>query len=137
MKKLITIILILALILPAAAGASDPNEMSFDELKELNKTVQLLLFEKGALTDGVLVPPGIYMVGEDIPAGTYRIEFRPKFDMDYCIFMAVNEETISSFMTPLGQSDPPEIGKLELTTGTRIELTNGGVYFYTYTGLFH
>ena len=138
MKKLITIILILALFLPASAWAERSfDEMSYEELHSLNADIQLKLFEKGSLVDGVKVPSGIYTVGKDIPSGTYRIEYRQVGEFDYVSFMALNEKEWLGFTTILGFSGTSEVGKLELPDETEITVSGGDVYFYTYTGLFH
>ena len=145
-RKLIAIILVLALLLPSASLAKSSmekkwhlrfNQYDTEELVEANKALQATLFERGAAADGVLVPAGMYVVGEDIPAGTYRIEYRPLTDVSFCTFTAVNEETWLSFITTLGFDSSNEIGKIELPEGTNITLSGGDVYFYTYTGLFH
>lgn len=74
MKKLLTIILILALILPAAALAED-NEfmgMSFIELMEKLGKVERALWASDEWKS-VDVPAGVYKIGEDIPAGHWTI----------------------------------------------------------------
>lgn len=141
MKRLITVILIMVLILPAAAGSEDLfttklGDLTFDQLMILNKNIQIRLFQKGAVS-GVIVPAGVYKVGEDIPEGTYRIEYTPLTPTSFCSFMAVNEEPFLSFFTLLGFDSSTEVGKLELPAGTEITLTGGSVTFSTYTGLFH
>ena len=141
MKKLIAFIMIIAMLLPAAVSAEDLFEkklgdLTFDELMLINKNIQIRLFKKEAAVDGVKVPAGEYIVGEDIPAGTYRIEYRPMTDYSFCMFTAYNEETWLSFYTQLGFDSSTEIGKLELPRDTHISITGGDLYFYTYTGLF-
>ena len=137
MKRILTVILALVLLCPSALADVDLSSMSADELLALNKQISLDLFEKQALVDGVKVPAGQYTVGDDIPAGTYRIEYRGSLNTSFVSFMASNEETWLSFSTILGFDSSSEIGKLELPEKTHIEITGGDVYFYTYTGLFH
>lgn len=75
MKKLITVILILALLLPAAvlADLPDISGLTDEELLHLDWQIQAILYEH-QLDDGVLVPQGTYVVGADIPAGEYRAD---------------------------------------------------------------
>ena len=146
MRRLITVILILTLALPAAALADHATELKWkkrfltlsdEELSDANTALQLLMFERMAAVNGAYVPAGNYIVGEDIPAGTYRIEYRPLTDTSFCSFLAINEETDFGYTTTLGFDSSNEIGKIELTDGTNITLFGGDIYFYTYTGLFH
>ena len=74
MKKLITIILILALILPAAALADIPDisDLSFDELVQLRDQLNLAIWNSQEWQE-VTVPIGVWKIGEDIPAGKWTI----------------------------------------------------------------
>ncbi len=141
MKKLIVILLIVLLVPVVSIGESllqkKLGDLTYEELLIINRNIQPRLFEKGALVNGVRVPAGVYNVGEDIPAGTYRIEYNQQTGYDFCSFLAINEAEDFGFTTTLGLGSTSEIGKIELTDGTYIEITGGEVYFYTYTGLFH
>ena len=59
MKRLISFVLILALFVPAAAFADLPDisSLSKDELIQLDRMIQSVLFDQ-ALPAGVLVPAG-------------------------------------------------------------------------------
>lgn len=142
MKKIITIILVCMLFIPVLANGEELlqkklGDLTFEELSIINYNIQLRMFEKGSLIDGVKVPAGLYVVGTDIPSGTYRIEYRPSDEYDFCSFLATNEAEMFGYQTMLGFGGASEIGKIELTDGTNIQITRGDVYFYTYTGLFH
>ena len=136
MKKLLVLILSMVLLYSSASADVDLSSMSTEELLALSKRISLALFEKNALVDGVKVPAGHYIVGEDIPAGVYRIEYHGRED-SFASFLASNEETWLGFTSLLGFSGASEIGKLELPEGTIVEVSAGDVYFYSYTGLFH
>ena len=75
MKKAISYILILFLLLPLTCiGESiDFHSMSDKALEELNRQIQAELFSRHAAGSGVPVPPGRYIVGEDIPEGRYQV----------------------------------------------------------------
>lgn len=74
MKKLITIILILALILPAAALADLPDisGLSFDELVQLRDQINGAIWKSQEWQE-VTVPIGVWKIGEDIPAAKWTI----------------------------------------------------------------
>ena len=75
MKKLITIILILALLLPSAASADIPDisGLSFEELGQLIREAKKALWACDEWKE-VKVPAGVYTIGEDIPAGHWSIQ---------------------------------------------------------------
>lgn len=74
MKKLITIALILALLLPAAALSDLPDisGLSFDELVQLRDQLNLAIWNSQEWQE-VIVPIGVYKIGEDIPAEAWTI----------------------------------------------------------------
>jgi hypothetical protein len=137
MRKLITLLLIAALLLPAAALADLPDisGLTEAELIELNRKIQLRLFSE-KLVEGVEVPPGVYMVGEDIPEGKYRVEYRTENKYSLATFDAYREEPFFSFQSILGYTNPYEIGKIELSNGIKIRIENASLFFYGYSGLF-
>ena len=79
MKKLITLLLILALLLPAAGlteGYPELPDLSvYDQvdLVEIASQINAILFPF-ALNEGVMIPAGEYIVDVDIPSGTYRAD---------------------------------------------------------------
>jgi len=74
MKKLITVILILAMLLPAAALAvTDLSGMSMEELLELQDSVRAEILSRSQW-ESVTVPVGYYVVGVDIPEGHWTIK---------------------------------------------------------------
>ncbi|MBO7708983.1 MAG: hypothetical protein J6S83_00840 [Lachnospiraceae bacterium] len=74
MKKMLTIILILTLILPAAALADIPDisGLSYVELLALQNKLNLAIWSSTEWKR-VTVPPGVWKIGEDIPAGKWTI----------------------------------------------------------------
>lgn len=136
MKKLITMILILALAVPALALADLPDisALTVEELIELNHQIQNRLFSE-QLVNGVKVPPGTYIIGEDIPAGTYRVEITGGTG-----FYDLNQEADGHLITTgLTGSlyDVTEIGKMVLEDGNELKLYNSTFVLYPYTGLFN
>ena len=74
MKKLITIILILALALPALALADLPDisGLSYDELVQLKDRINLAMWNSQEWQE-VIVPVGVWEIGKDIPVGEWDI----------------------------------------------------------------
>ena len=75
MKKLITIILVLAILIPAAAVADLPDisGLTYEELIQLKNQIDLAIWNSQEWQE-VTVPQGIWVVGEQIPAGTWTVK---------------------------------------------------------------
>jgi len=136
MKKLLAVILAIAMLLPAAALADLPDisGLTAEELIELSRQIQLRLFSE-QLVNGVEVPPGKYYVGEDIPAGNYRIEITGgtgSFDLK-------DQKDGKLILTGVtGQFYKiTEIGKLILEEGNELTIYNSTFVFYPYVGFFN
>lgn len=72
MKKMIAVVLMLCLLIPAAvAEAPDVKSLSDDELKALYKDVKAELMER-KLWDSSVLPMGLYRAGIDLPEGVYE-----------------------------------------------------------------
>ncbi len=137
MKKLITIILILAMLLRAAALADLPDisGLSNDELLELREKIQLQLFSS-KLVDGITVPPGEYIIGEDIPEGSYRVCAISLERNSMVIIYSAGKNVLTSYA--IGDLyGAYEVGKLPLENGMIIEVDFAPVIFYPYAGLFN
>lgn len=137
MKKFVASVLTLLLLLSTVALAEiDISSLSFDELLALNTQVQLALFKEKSMIDGVEVPAGTYVVGEDIPSGSYKVECTGgAYSM---AMLTVNEKNggLGTMHTLSPLTGSAVIGKLVLTEGQTIEITGGSLSFTTYTGLF-
>lgn len=119
MKKLLSVILIAALILPAIALADiDLSGMSYADLLALRSQVDRELVTRKEWKE-VTVPAGEWTVGEDIPEGSYSIKSvndiftnvyvwgRAQYDYD-----AGGGLLLNSFV-----GDGSEIGKVRLKNG--------------------
>ena len=87
MKKLLTVILILALAVPAAAFADLPDisNLSYDELVQLKDSINLAMWNSQEWQE-VTVPIGVWEVGSDIPAGKWNISVTPDTKRGYGAF---------------------------------------------------
>jgi len=137
MKKLFVFALVLALLAVPLAHAEDYASMTDEQLWEANKAIQAELWARSITKDGVTVPTGVYNVGEDIPAGTYRI-ILAKDSVISMITAKYYNETYQMDDSDLFTltTNQPEIGKIDLSKYTSIEIT-GPVVFLAYTGLFN
>lgn len=137
MTKLLAMLLILALAVPALALADLPDisGLSAAELLELNHQIQNKLFSE-QLVNGITVPMGTYVVGEDIPAGSYRVILTAVLNIT-CGSLIEGEtewDVFADATTPIGES--VEIGKLVLKEGLNLYIHDATAIFYPYTGLF-
>ena len=89
MRKLITIILAVALILPAAAMADLPDisGLSYDELVQLKNQINIAMWNSQEWQE-VTVPPGVWEIGKDIPAGHWSIRLIEGAGPWYVIYAA-------------------------------------------------
>ena len=136
MKKLIAVLLILALIMPAAALAEIPDisGLSHDELVKLDRSIHLMLFSE-QLINGITVEQGKYIVGEDIPAGTYRIEITG-IGGYYDLYDKPDGRMLSTGLTG-STYKVSAIGKITLEEGNYLCFYNSTFIFYPYTGVFN
>lgn len=84
MKKLITIILIMTLAVPALAMADLPDIswLTYDELIQLKDKINLAMWNSQEWQE-VTVPPGLWKIGEDIPEGRWNLRLAAKHDITY------------------------------------------------------
>lgn len=73
MKRLITIILILSLVpVVAMSDLPDISDLTYEELVQLKDQINLAMWNSSEWQE-VLVPAGVWIVGEDIPEGHWSI----------------------------------------------------------------
>ena len=74
MKRLFTLALVVCMIISASAVADIPDisGLSYDELVELKDKINLAVWQSEEWQE-VTVPPGLWKIGEDIPAGHWNI----------------------------------------------------------------
>lgn len=73
MKKLLTFLLAFLLISPAIAENIDLSGLTYAELVALKDRINLAMWQSEEWQE-VTVPVGLYVVGEDIPAGHWSIK---------------------------------------------------------------
>ena len=135
MKKLFCLVLSLCLLpLFALADVPDISDLNNDDLLLLLQNIQRRLFDDH-LVDGVSVSQGTYIVGEDIPAGVYRIEITGGTGY-YELSAFHGGKLLNTGIT--GKSyNVTEIGKIVLSEGNELMIANSTFVFFPYTGIFH
>jgi hypothetical protein len=74
MKRIASYLLVLVLLIPCAALADfDLSGLSFAELVELKEQINLAIWNSQEWQE-VTVPQGVWVVGEDIPAGKWTVK---------------------------------------------------------------
>lgn len=150
MKKLITVIMILALLLPAAALADLPDisNLSYNELVQLKDQINIAMWNSEEWQE-VTVPIGVWTVGEDIPVGHWSISLAPNTSsswasIKYCdLLNAAGTDAGNQFYCDiyayLDVASPdndryPQVIDLDLKPGTYVIIGHGPVIFTPYTG---
>ena len=78
MKKLICLLLLVCVTATATAESIDLSSMSYDELVALKDRINLAMWNSQKWQE-VIVPQGIWKVGEDIPAGSWTVRCAAAF----------------------------------------------------------
>lgn len=148
MKKLLALVLVLALVPSVAASDSSVDlaslfdSMTYEELLAVNSSLQLRLMEKAPAIDGVLIEPGMYEVGVDIPAGNYYFEgVRGRNYTNVHVYPSIEKtgtfDAIQS-VSVVGYSpscDKTKTGKFILKDGWIVEIVQGPAIIRVFTGL--
>lgn len=133
MRRLFALVLVFLMMFCSVATAEsiDLTALTFEELIALRQEIDMLLFASDEYKD-VPVPAGDYVIGEDIPAGTYSL------DSDGYAMISVYADASKDLMGmdachSVGGGET--VGKIELKDGQVIEIQMGSIIFKTYTGL--
>lgn len=135
MKRTLRILAVsLALLLFAlpvfAEGTFDLKNMSTEDLLALQEAVNAEVLARNITTKEVIVPPGTYTVGVDIPAADYS--FRYDGDSFGCIDI---EESNGRFVCGHNLRNGETVGKQPLKDGQIVEISYGSIVFMPYKGL--
>lgn len=124
MKRLLCALLIVSLFLPALAVAEvDVKALSTEELIALRLSIVQELMDRGEMKSAT-VPAGEYIVGEDIPAGSYSVTTD-----QILVTLIIGDYDGMYVVSP----DSP-IGKITLKAGDKIQVTSK-VFLAKYAGL--
>ena len=146
MKKLLACVLALILIGCAALAEIDLSGMSYEELVALKDQINLAIWNSAEWQE-VEVPTGVWVVGEDIPAGWWTV--RPATENEYfyvSVFDEINDTSSGprpgcGFYENCEISAEGEVFGTKIPTEASIELkdgwyfkTTGYAIFTTYSG---
>ena len=124
MKKILCSLLVILLLVPVFASAEvDVKMLSTEELIALRVSIVDELIARGEMKSAN-VPAGEYIVGEDIPAGSYSITTN-----QILVTIVIGDYDGMYVVSP----DSP-VGKITLKAGDKIQFT-GGVVLTKYAGL--
>ena len=129
MKRTIALLLILVCVAATAAADTDLSSMTFDELVALNKAVVMEIMTRPEWKE-VTVPGGTWIVGKDIPAGTYSIT-----PTDSGGYIEITDKSGNSIVNQGIRNMENAIGKVELLDGYVVYIERGSVIFSPAIGL--
>ena len=119
--------------IPSKNELLDLESLGYWELWDLSTDIYYELFKREmANGNDWHIHQGIYSVGKDLPAGTYKLENYSLFITDNILVTVYEPEGNVKYKYVLS-SDAP-IGKLELCEGETIEIKNASVNFSPYIG---
>ena len=134
MKKTLRILavslILILLAMPVFAESNwDLQSMTTEELAALQVAVNAELMNRNFTTKEVIVPPGTYTIGVDIPAGDYS------FRCDDRMAGIDIESAKGKFVTGHSLTKGETVGKQPLEDGQTIEISYGSIVFMPYRGL--
>ena len=139
MKRFIGLLLVLLLVAGVAhAEIEDISKLTDDELIQLKEQISAEEIARG-LEKAVKVPRGRYIVGKDIPAGTYTIEL-VEYD-SYTVFNVWEKEyEVYDYNVGLLENinfsqEQKKYTKVVLSEGNVVETFVDYFIFTKYTGL--
>ena len=130
MKKLLAMILIFVCMTAFAAAETDLSSMSYDELMQLQKDVVFEIMSRPEWKQ-VTVPGGTWIVGKDIPAGSYSIS--PGEKGGYITIKRPGEKF--SIISQGIRKESSRIGKIDLINGDSVLIDDGSLIFAPAIGL--
>lgn len=150
MKRLILLILTLCLLITSASADYDRQhmkeelqEMTDDELLDFYIEYQMISAGRGLfLQEGIMLYPGLYEIGVDIPEGNYY--FKGVKDAYSCsIHVYPSSDKMGSFddiqnVSGVGYTElsaAPQTGKFILKEGNIIKLVQGPAYIFKWQGI--
>ena len=132
MKKLISLTLALVLSLLAVSALADLADLSLDELQEQAARIQAEIFSRAG--NGFQLYPGEYIVGEDIPAGKYRVETVKSYGI-VSIYKVNGLLYLSEFLNATDPDGVSILGKVALENGMTVEIESTVFRIVPYTGI--
>lgn len=137
MKKVITMIITLTMLFSVSFAEVDLKSYSYDELRDLYRQVMREMVTRPEWKDAE-VHQGVYVVGEDIPAGSYTITLKnPDAVANIFLWGAGLEDYDTNgglLVNELLYGNQNVMGKIILKEGNILHLT-GDVYIGPFRGI--
>lgn len=133
MKRVISILVLLLFIsVPFGVTAEriDFSGLSLDGLIMLKTWINEEIAARTQNGKEVCVPVGEYIVGADIPAGSYSVTY--KGSLFAYVYLYTNKGDLITFYS---MNENETIGKINLEDGQIVQVLYGPVYFSIYKGL--
>ena len=127
MKRIIAIMIVLLFIFTSSASAGSLSEMTDEELLSMYQQIQSILLSRSD-EYSLTLNAGRYIVGEDIPSGTYRLECKSPYAAANVDVYATSESKYSSdsfIMAELYNSSV--VGKLDLNDGNILKISGSTI----------
>ena len=143
MKKII-VILLAALMLAGAALAESQlftkplADMSLEELTEASLSINNEITARYGKIEGVVIEPGLYIVGEDIPEGSYYFEgVEGRYSTSLNVYPSIDKMGFHDIMQEISSigDQTPKSGRVILKNGNAIEFIQGPAVIHIYKGL--
>ena len=122
MKKLVCIIAIMCLI-PMFALSDSITEMSYDELISMHQQLVKEIMSRPEWKE-VTVPAGIWVIGEDIPAGTYSLTSTDEYGSSISVYADKTMDDYD-FVSISGKSP---LGKYTFAEGMVIDISRAVIF---------
>lgn len=133
MKKLLIVLTVLALLCPVVIAENiDLSGMSFEELIDLRAAVDAAIWASDGWQE-VDVPGGVYVIGEDIPAGRWSVASKSAI-ASFTLYPQKSDYTEKTYnYLVLQMLSEGESYTLECSEGNCLELSTS-VTFTPFTG---
>lgn len=138
MKKVtILVFAILLLSMPSVLASNDLVSMAISELIKLRTEIEAELISRKEVKS-FSVPQGTYIVGEDFPAGVYKVTLdgTPMLPMAALTVKDPSDKyDIGDLYSIVPSTGISEVGKLVLKDGFIVEVNGPNLLFTVYTGI--
>ena len=130
MRKLVSVLLSIVMIFSFSFAFADTNlsDMSYDDLIALQRAVVKEIMSRPEWKE-VVVPAGNWVVGVDIPAGTYSIRTEARSCGLTVWRKAIDDYSNNGlYYNEVIGKDKKDCGKIELSDGMVVCLSNDAIF---------
>ena len=138
-------LLILAAVMLCGVAAADNQlftkplkDMTTEELQAAELEINNELLNRYGWIEGLTIEPGIYIAGEDFPAGSYYFEgVEGRYAANIRVYPSKDKtKPLDALQTINGiGSNAPKTGRMILEEGNALEIASGPAVIHVYKGL--